>query len=213
MQAAQLAPSSGRLTSIALVIGLHVLIVAGLSAGLMKVSAQAPQPPAQVEVIDDSLPPPEPPPPLPQLRDATPQAPLIPIVPVPEHPSEQAPNITLRPAEQAPAIVFEPQPAPRQEGRVEPALAASTPQPAGLLCPTQARPQLPALAQEGSAHLRVLATVQGGRVVAVQLTTLRALPERRAQRALLAEVEQVLRSGYACTQDGVFEQEFLFRVD
>ena len=29
----------------------------------------------------------------------------------------------------------------------------------------------------------------------------------------LRSVEQTLRSGYACTQDGQFEQEFVFRVE
>lgn len=210
---ASLAPSTrSRLTSLSLVAALHGLIVLGLSAGLLRDALQAPPGPTRVRVVDEpTLPPPQPVPLPPQMtpRVAPPVLAPVPVPPIAIEPSANATSaLPLSP--ETPAL-RDPLPATRS---ADPSpVAASTPQAAGLLCPTQVRPQLPSLASEGSAHLRVVGTVRGGRVVAVQLHTLQALPERRAQRALLAEVEQTLRSGYACSQDGVFEQEFLFRVE
>lgn len=206
------ATTRSRLTSLSLVAGLHLLLILGLSAGLIRDALSPPPGPTQVRVLDEDLPLPEPLP-LPPMATArvalpTPKLTPVPVPPIPVDPSPTA--ISSQPLQSEAAPWREPQPAPLIEPTV---VAASTPQSAGLLCPTQSRPQLPGIATEGSAHLRVIATVRGGRVVATQLHTLQALPERRAQRALLAEVEQTLRSGYACTQDGVFEQEFLFRVE
>jgi protein TonB len=206
------ATTRSRLTSLSLVAGLHLLMILGLSAGLIRDALSPPPGPTQVRVVDDALPPPEP---LPLPPTATPRValptPSLPLVPIPLIAVEASPTaISSQPLQPDAPPWREPQPAPPSVSTVA---AASTPQSAGLLCPTQTRPQLPGLATEGSAHLRVIATVRAGRVVAAQLHTLQALPERRAQRALLAEVEQTLRSGYACTQDGVFEQEFLFRVE
>lgn len=206
-----LAPSRSRLTSVGLVLSVHALLIVGLSAGLIGPVATPPPAPPQVELLKQEPRPPEPLPLLPHA--ALPQAPDLPIVPTPPIWIEAPSPISLQPSDASRPQPFEPTAAAAPELRAASPAGGTGVQSAGLLCPTQTRPQLPALAQEGSAHLRVLATVQGGRVVALQTTTLRALPERRAQRALLAEVEQALRNGYACTQDGVFEQEFLFRVE
>jgi protein TonB len=203
--------NGSRLTSLGLVAGLHALIVLGLSAGLMRPAAKAPPPPPQVEVLREELPKPKPVKPL--VDEAAPQAPVIAQVPLPDEPREATPIITVAPGEQITPRPAEPGPARVPDGSASVVPAVVQPQPAGLLCPTQARPQLPASAQAGRAELRVTGTVAGGRVVAVQMDVLRALPDRRAQRALLAEVDQTLRSGYACTQDGQFVQEFVFRVD
>lgn len=208
--------NSSRLTSLGLVVALHVLIVAGLSAGLIGGALKTAPAPLQVD-LPTQLPPPDPEP-LPLPRQALPDAPPLQKVPVPEVPpvSDVQPPISLQPTTQFDTSVdVQPRAAASGSGGggVEQSPAqASNPVSAGLLCPTQVRPELPALAQSGSAHLRVLGTVRGGRVVAVQMSVLQALPDRRAHRALLAGVEQTLRSGYACTQDGQFEQEFLFRV-
>lgn len=203
-----------RLTSFGLVAALHGLILFGLSAGLIRDALRPPPGPTQVEVLKPEPPPPEPPlqpPRQPDPTQAMPRAIELPPVPdiVWQDPPESA--IAVRPADAQPAV-GDTLP-PRDRAPDLPPALASEPVSAGLLCPTMSRPELPALAQQGTALLRVLGTVRGGRVVAVQTTTLQALPDRRAQRALLAHVEQALRSGYACTQDGQFEQEFLFRVD
>lgn len=207
---------SSRLSTLGLVIALHVLIVLGLSAGLIGGALKSPPAPLQVDL--PTQPPPPEPEPLPMPRQTLPDAPPMQKVPVPELPpvSDALPPISVLPTTQFDTPVdVQPRAAASGSGSsgAEPAPAqASSTVSAGLLCPTQVRPELPALAQSGSAHLRVLGTVRGGRVVAVQMSVLQALPDRRAHRALLAGVEQTLRSGYACTQDGQFEQEFLFRV-
>jgi hypothetical protein len=207
---------SSRLSTLGLVIALHVLIVLGLGAGLIGGALKTPPAPLQVD-LPTQLPPPEPES-LPLPRQALPDAPPVQKVPLPEVPpvSDVQPPISVQPTTQFDgAVDLQPRAAASgsgSSGAEQPTAQSSNPVSAGLLCPTQARPELPALAQSGSAHLRVLGTVRGGRVVAVQMSVLQALPDRRAHRALLAGVEQTLRSGYVCTQDGQFEQEFLFRV-
>lgn len=206
---------SSRLTSLGLVGALHGLIVLGLSAGLIREALQAPPGPIVAEVLKPE------PAPEPDVKPITDDFAEAPVLRAPDTPVVPPPDWDIAPAT-GPTITSQwdeglPKPtgtALRGEPAAElPPAVASGPVSAGLLCPTMARPELPAAAQEGSAMLRVLGTVRGGRVVAVQMTTLQALPDRRAQRALLANVEQALRSGYACTQDGLFEQEFLFRVE
>ncbi len=212
MPASLASSTRSRLTSLALVAGLHVLILLGLGASLVRDALLKPPPgPTEVTVLEPEPPTVEPLPPL-RVPHAGPAKPDLPELPLPLVSIETVqPTISVQPVQPEAPPLREPRPGPAALP-AEP-VAASLPQAAGLLCPTQARPQLPAQATEGSAHLRVLGTVRGGRVVAVQVHSLRALPERRAQRALLAEVEQTLRQGYACSQDGVFEQEFVFRVE
>lgn len=203
---------TGRLSALGLVAALHVLIVLGFSAGLIHQRLQAPLPPPQLDIVKSEPPPVELPVAMP-AQDA-PQRPSLPPMPIPDVvQSAEASPISVRAAEPGESWRDAPIGTAASANVAEPTLPqASAPLAAGLLCPTQTRPELPALAQSGSAHLRVLGTVRGGRVVAVQMQVLQALPDRRAQRALLQGVEQTLRGGYACTQDGQFEQEFLFRV-
>ena len=52
--------NGSRATSIGLVIGLHVALVLGLSAGLMRPTAKVPPAPPQVRVVDDKPLPPVP---------------------------------------------------------------------------------------------------------------------------------------------------------
>lgn len=202
-----------RWTSWGLVAALHVLLVLGLGAGLMRDALKPTPAPPQLDILK---PPPELPPPEPQplLRDADPKAPLLPPVPLPDHWEivRDTPLISTRPLEPGPLEPLQPTRSLPLAPPADPLPQASAPRSAGMLCPTQVRPQTPATTQEGRAHLRVTGTVQGGRVVAVQMQSLQALPDRRAQRALLAEVERTLREGYACSQDGVFEQEFVFNI-
>lgn len=202
-----------RWASLSLVAALHVLLVLGLGAGLMRDALKPPPAPPQLDILKPppELPPPEP---LPLTRDATPQAPQLAPLPVPENweVMRDAPTISARPLEPGPVEAIQPVRSLAVAPPADPLPQASAPRSAGMLCPTQVKPQVPATAQEGRAHLRVTGTVQGGRVVAVQMHSLQALPDRRAQRALLAEVDRTLREGYACSQDGVFEQEFVFNI-
>lgn len=210
--------ASSRWTSLALVALLHLLMVYAISTGLIHRAVQTLNPPPQVKMVDEAL---KPPPELPKLplRDVVIERPDIVRVPTPTVPPIDNP---LPPIQVVAHDVFPPVtdgPAKAGTGtpgpgvNVVPEAAKAQPVSAGMLCPVMAKPELPASALEGMAQLRVQGTVRGGRVVAVEVQTLQALPDRRAQRQLVSSVENTLRSGYQCSNDGVFSQEFVFRVE
>jgi protein TonB len=204
---------SSRLASAGLVIGLHVLMVYGLSSSLVRDALQKPPVTPQVTVLKEPLPPVLPVPVQPSVQLPTPVTPVV-----------QAPELPIM--DTAPPLAVSAQTDLSLSHDVAPRGGAATPEPtaplspprpavqaAGMLCAVMPRPELPPQALEGQAELRVLGTVRGGRVTGVEIQALRAFSDRRAQRALLASVEQTLRSGYQCASDGVFVQEFVFRVD
>ena len=57
------------------------------------------------------------------------------------------------------------------------------------------------------------AVVKAGRVVEVDIKTLRHVSDMRARRALISAIDSALRDTYRCPGDHVFSQEFLFRVE
>jgi len=203
---------TSRLTSVGLVIGLHVLMVYGLSSSLVRDALQKPPVTPQVTVLREPTPPLPPPVPVQQSVDLP--MPVTPVLQTPEVPvTETALTVPAQPSlslshETAPRASTATPEATAPLSQAQPAVQA-----AGMLCAVMPRPELPAQALEGRAELRVLGTVRGGRVTGVEIQALRAFSDRRAQRALLASVEQTLRSGYQCASDGVFVQEFVFRVD
>ncbi len=211
-------PSSSRWTSLALVALLHLLMVYAISTGLIHRVVQTINPPPQVKMVDEPLKPPQDPPKLP-LKDVVIERPDVVRVPTPLIPPidsalppiQVVANDVLPPVTDGPAKNGTGTPGPGIN--VVPEAAKAQPVSAGMLCSVMAKPELPASALEGMAQLRVQGTVRGGRVVAVEVQTLQALPDRRAQRQLLSSVENTLRSGYQCSNDGVFSQEFVFRVE
>ena len=204
--------AGSRLGGLGFVVALHAVMIYALASGLVQRITQQPPHKTDVRVTLDT-PPPEPEPPRPVVRDALPDAPK----PLWTPPVERWVGV-----QDHSKIVVDAGPPPTQ-GDLTPSRPTkevappSTPltglQSAGLLCPVRAEPELPALSVSGTAAFKAVGTVRGGRVVAVELQALRALGDRRAMRALSASVERALREGYQCSQDGQFEQEFLFRVD
>jgi protein TonB len=205
---------SSRLASVGLVIGLHVLMVYGLSSSLVRDALQKPSVTPQLAVLKDPTPPPVQPLPVQQSQPLA--TPVTAVVRVPDVPTFDT----------MPLMAVPTQPSFSQSHEAAPSGSTATPEPtapihtsrpavqaAGMLCAVMPRPELPPQALEGQAELRVLGTVRGGRVTGVEIQALRAFSDRRAQRALLASVEHTMRSGYQCASDGVFVQEFVFRVD
>jgi protein TonB len=204
--------AGSRLGGLGLVILLHAVMIYALASGLVQRITKAPPQKTDVRVTLDT-PPPEPEPPRPLLRDALPEVPKPLWTPPIEHWVE---------VQQTPKLVVESGPPPTstdadQPGKSKDIAPPSMPlaglQSAGMLCPVRAQPELPALNVTGMASFKAVGTVRGGRVVAVDLVALRHLSDRRAMRSLAANVERALREGYQCSQDGQFEQEFLFRID
>ncbi|MBB5205599.1 protein TonB [Inhella inkyongensis] len=203
--------AGSRLGGLGFVIVLHAVMIYALASGLVQRITQPP-PKTDVRVVVDTPPPPVEPP-RPVVRAEVPDAPRTLWTP------PIAQWVEVQPAnriEADPHSHTPPRDTPAQRSAAD-----STPtqhlvaglQSAGLLCPVMAQPEMPALNVSGVATFRAVGTVQGGRVVDVQLQALRALGDRRAMRTLAASVERALREGYQCSQDGQFEQEFLFRID
>jgi len=205
--------SGSRLGGIGFVAALHVLMIWALADGLLPKLVKSPPSKTDVVVLPDKLPPPPPPEPVQRAVEA-PQLPQSIWVP-PRDPIEF--QIAHENAPTASTTVVPPPEGPRTTAQPEvPAQPPATPaiQPAGLMCPQMGRPELPALGVEGQASFRVLGTVRNGRVVAVELTALRTLGDRRAMRQLAQALEQTVRETYQCgSSNGQFTQDFDFRID
>ncbi len=214
MNFAQENQAGSRMTSFGIVILLHVLMIWALASGLARKVVEAVKGPIETKVIEEVKPPPPEPekivPPPPDLK-----APPPPFVPVPEI-QVQAPPPPNAPVVQsttpAPAVDLRPAPPPAPAPVAAPAPVQNTKVSAGMLCPTLVKPEMPAINYEGTAEYKVLGTVKSGKVVAVEVAVKRGVPDRRAQRQLITAIENAVRE-YKCTTDGVFEQEFVFKIE
>lgn len=206
--------NGSRLGGLGFVIVLHVLMIWALANGLVQKFVK--DPPQQTDVVVLPERQPEPKPPEPVQRDFEP--PKAPVAWMPKTETFdieviQDKAITTHasaepPMPSGPTIGTQAAAEPTQP-TVPPAI-----QSAGMLCPQMGRPELPALGVEGLASFRVLGTVLNGRVVAVELTALRALSDRRAMRQLATVLERTVRETYQCgSSNGQFTQDFDFRID
>jgi hypothetical protein len=73
-------------------------------------------------------------------------------------------------------------------------------------------PQLPQLDWRGQAAFLATAQVKDGRVVAVEISGLKGVVERRPQRAMVMAIEQALRGASCQPGEHVFTQRFDFRA-
>ncbi|KQW51413.1 MULTISPECIES: hypothetical protein [unclassified Roseateles] len=71
-------------------------------------------------------------------------------------------------------------------------------------------PKVPGLEWQGQAAYLATAQVKGGRVVAVQISGLKGVVERRPQRAMVMAIEQALRQASCQPGEHVFTQRFDF---
>ena len=149
-------------------------------------------------------------PPPPDLK-----APPPPFVPVPEIQVQTPPPpaaISTQSTQVPPPAEFKPAPPPVSVQPPPAPPAAPTKVSAGMLCPTRSSPEMPSISFDGVAEFVVLGTVRGGKVVATEIRVKRGLGDRRAQRQLLASIETALGQ-YRCNTDGIFEQEFVFKIE
>lgn len=91
-----------------------------------------------------------------------------------------------------------------------PAPAQQAPSPAAAVACHVAPPQVPAVEWRGIASYRAKATAKDGRVVAVEISSLKSGVERRAQRILVEAVSQALRNAQCPPGDHEFQQDFSF---
>jgi protein TonB len=215
MNFAQEKNGSSRFMGFGIVVLIHVLLVWAIASGLARKAVEAVTGPIETKVIEEKVKPPEeikkielPPPDL--------KAPPPPFIPPPEF------QVTA-PAPPAPAIASTQVAPPQQQVRAAPAPAAPAPPApppvrtgpvkAGMVCTKMGKPEVPSVNWSGEALFRVVATVKSGRVSGIEVQSLRSGVDRKAQRALVAAIEETLRDTYECPGDHVFEQEFQFKIE
>jgi len=79
------------------------------------------------------------------------------------------------------------------------------------LCSRAVKPVLPTLSWRGVAAYKVSAQVKAGRVVSLEVKSLRAGVERQVQRSLISSLSDAVRA-YQCEGDGSFEQQVIFTL-
>lgn len=210
MQATLAKPS--RLGSLTAVVLLHAVAISMFASGLV---LRAPAPKPERPQVDLKEPDPPKVDPLPVAKVAPlafDKVQVIEVVP-PEVPRQDAAESPIRVQAAENPTPHEALPrGPVAPALVEPTPVASGPVAAGLLCSRMPAPEMP-VALDQPAELRVLGTVSGGRVVAVEFAGAKGLTDRRALRQLQQAVDRTLREGYQCSSEGRFEQEFVFKPE
>jgi protein TonB len=213
MNFAQEKQGASRFTGFGIVVLIHVLIIWALASGLARKAVEMVKGPIETKVIEEKVKPPPPPekvvPPPPDLK-----APPPPYVPPPEFQvTAPAPPVVM----QAPTSSVPP-PTTTVAATPPPAAApAPAPRPAkitaGMVCTKMGKPEAPSVNWSGEALFKVTATVKAGRVASMEVQSLRSGVDRKAQRALIAAIQETLTNTYECPGDHVFEQEFQFRIE
>jgi periplasmic protein TonB len=175
--------SRRRWLGFAVVLGLHVLLAWAVTQGFSAKVVQFVKAPVQVALIAEAPKPPPPPPP-PEVRVVPKTAPAQQAVTAPRPlvppPVVQAAATDLpSPAAITPTAPALQPPEPPLVVATAPAVVAPparlVPQEMGLVCPHQVKPVMPRRAlQEGTGgFVKVMATVRGGKVVAVEVLSSR----------------------------------------
>lgn len=213
MDFAQDGKAGSRTTAFVAVVGIHILMIWAIASGLAMKVVEKVAGPIETKVIEEIKPPPPPPekivPPPPDLK-----APPPPFVPIPEIQVQAPPPpnaVTTQSTVVPPPAEFKPAPPPAAPAPPAPP-AAPAKVTSGMLCPTNPQPEMPGISFDGTAEFVVLGTVRGGKVVATEIRVKRGIPDRRAQRQLLAAIESSMTQ-YRCTVDGIFEREFVFKLE
>ena len=215
MNFAQEKNGPSRFMGIGIVILVHILFVWLIASGLARKAVEAVTGPIETKVIEEKVKPPEeikkielPPPDL--------KAPPPPFIPPPEFqvtaPAPPAPAITSQQTA-PPAAPARATPPPVAAAPPAPAPARTGPVKAGMVCTKMGKPEVPSVNWSGEALYKVVATVKSGRVSGIEVTSLRSGVDRKAQRALIAAIEETLKDTYECPGDHVFEQEFQFKIE
>ena len=201
---------SKRYKGIAIVIGLHILLIWGLISGTAHDALKVIKKPLEAVVIQEVIIPPPPPPPPKEIKP--PDAPKVEAPPPPfVPPPDVAPPPTAAPVIESvaappptPAVIAPPPP---------PVVVASAPAPTRtdirLACPTQAQPEMPRKAtQDGTEGVvKAQATIRDGAVRDVVILS--------GPRVFHAAVKAAMMQ-YKCTSgtgEIVATQEFVFKLE
>lgn len=196
----------------ALVIGIHALILWGLASGLSTHFVKKDAPPVTLIDTPDTPKPIEPPPPV--TRDVT----FDPVQQTLVKPAE----IVIEQTVVSPITVKgDPDMTHREvipgDGRqtgttvAEPARVQPGPARAEAVCDVMSVPEVPAVNWTGRASLKVQAQLAGGQVASVQFLNVAGGMDARTRRALQSAVQTAL-GGYQCRGNQMFEQEFVFNI-
>jgi protein TonB len=200
------------LTGIAFVVLFHGLLVYGLMSGLARKVVDVVRAPIETKVIEEITKPPPPPevvvPPPPKL-----EAPPPPFIPPPEvqiaTPPPPAPTISATtPTPPVPTTIV-----PIAPPTVAPAPPSPAPTTTRGACTKMTAPEVPGLNITGRVTMLGTIAVKSGVVVSVEVTNIRGISDRRAQRALAQAVETAMRE-YVCPGDWpALTQEFTFNIN
>ncbi len=200
---------SKRYKGIAIVIGLHVLLIWALISGTAHDALKVLKKPLEAVVIQEVIIPPPPPPPPKQIKP--PEAPKVEAPPPPFVPPPDVPP----PVSAAPAIVSTPAPPPTPAVIAPPPPPAAPPAPAPnrsdirVACPTQVQPEMPRKAtQDGTEGVvKASALIRDGAVREVTIIS--------GPRVFHAAVKAAMMQ-YKCSAgagDITATQEFVFKLE
>lgn len=201
---------SKRYKGIAIVIGLHILLIWGLISGTAHDALKVIKKPLEAVVIQEVIiPPPPPPPPKPIVKPTD-----VPIVEAPPPPFVPPPDVAP-PVTSAPTIAAVTAPPPTPVVIAPPPPVAAPPKPAPnradlrVACPTQVPPEMPRKAiQDGSEGVvKAQALVKDGMVRDVTILS--------GPRVFHAAVKAAMMQ-YKCTADAteiLATQEFVFKIE
>ena len=201
---------SRRFAGWAVVVALHILIAYGLVTGTARKGLEILKKPLEAVVIQEVIIPPPPPPPPKEIKQPEPKAPKSPVpppfVPPPEvtPPVSTAPTIVSMPTPPPTPAVIEPPPPPAPAAPSRPARAEMS-----VVCPTQAKPEMPRQAiREGvEGVVRAQALIRDGSVKEVTILS--------GPRVLHAAVRNAMLQ-YKCVSEGgdvIATQEFVFKIE
>ncbi|MDM4764600.1 hypothetical protein [Pelomonas sp. SE-A7] len=206
-----------RFTGVGVVVLVHALMIAGLTSAFQRVvSDKKPEPTKYIPIEEPKKP--EPPTQVVKLADPTKTLvqPTITLIDPPifevQPPTESKP--TFQPYH-PPSTEQQGTPvgSTHQAAVQQPAKASSNVVSPRSICTRMGRPDLPSVNWSGEALFRVLATVQGGRVVSTEFQLMSGAVDGKTRRQLQTSIANALRDTYECPGEHRFEQDFNIKVD
>lgn len=211
MNFAQESKAGSRTTAFIAVVGVHVLMIWAIVSGLATKIVEKVAGPIETKVIEEIKPPPPPPekivPPPPDLK-----APPPPFVPIPEIQVQTPPPptaIQTQSTQVPPPAEFKPAPPPAPVAAPAPARPPG-PINARVVCTKMPQPEVSA-EYDTPFEAEYTITLKDGKVVATQAKVTRGVPDRRAQRAILAALDAAVRAYECGTYSGEVTQPFLVK--
>lgn len=212
MDFAQESKAGSRSTAFIAVVAIHVLVIWAIASGLAKKVVDKVAGPIETKVIEEVKPPPPPeqlpPPPPPDLK-----APPPPFVPIPEVQIQTAappPPITTQQSVVPPPAEFKPAPPPAPVVAPAPPPRPAGPVQAKVVCTKMPAPEVSA-DFDSPGEFEAAITLKNGRVSAITMKVIRGVPDRRAQRSIIASLDAAIRQYECGNYDGEVVQPFLVK--